>query len=199
MDGVLLDSERIALEAWQEGCERSGYTLPRKFWLTTVGSSSEQLRRQIFATVGENFPFDEVKTSVGHSYGQRVISEGPAIVRAGMLELLDWLAINDIPCAVATSARRAWAEKCLEAAQLNRYFRTMAGGDEVPSRKPHPGVYVLAASRLVLSPTVCIALEDSEIGLASARAAGAHVIYVPSLLPASTASAPTFTSIRAAM
>ena len=56
----------------------------------------------------------------------------------------------------------------------------LAAGDEVERSKPWPDLYLLAASRLGLEPDLCLALEDSVTGCASARAAGMTTIVVPS-------------------
>ena len=56
----------------------------------------------------------------------------------------------------------------------------VAAGDEVPSKKPAPDVYLLALERLGLAPEAAVALEDSRNGLLSAKAAGVACIVSPS-------------------
>ena len=54
--------------------------------------------------------------------------------------------------------------------------------------KPAADIYLLAASRLGVAPEACVALEDSELGVRAAAAAGMDVIQVPDLVPASALS-----------
>lgn len=50
--------------------------------------------------------------------------------------------------------------------------------DDITAGKPDPQPYVMGAERLGVAPEDCIALEDSRAGIASALAAGAHVLVV---------------------
>jgi HAD superfamily hydrolase (TIGR01509 family) len=51
-------------------------------------------------------------------------------------------------------------------------------GDDVAEPKPAPDAYLLAATRLQVSPGQCLALEDSATGLESARRAGMRTLRV---------------------
>src|SRR5690606_13841532 len=73
----------------------------------------------------------------------------------------------------------------LALAGLRQRFATIVGGDQVPQGKPAPDVYREAIARIDAEPTQCIALEDSEVGLRAAHAAGLACIVVPDLLPPS--------------
>ena len=55
-----------------------------------------------------------------------------------------------------------------EVAQRMRVF----AGDVVPKKKPDPAIYLLAAEQLGVEPAKCYVVEDSEIGLRAAKAAG---------------------------
>ena len=59
-------------------------------------------------------------------------------------------------------------------------FDVTVAGDEVPAPKPAPDAYLAAARALGADPADCVALEDSNTGVAAARAAGMSVIGVPS-------------------
>jgi beta-phosphoglucomutase-like phosphatase (HAD superfamily) len=60
-----------------------------------------------------------------------------------------------------------------------QYFSATVCGDEVPSGKPAPAAYQLAAALLGLQPDVCLAIEDSVTGTAAAEGAGCPVLVVP--------------------
>jgi beta-phosphoglucomutase-like phosphatase (HAD superfamily) len=51
--------------------------------------------------------------------------------------------------------------------------------EEVPRGKPAPDVYLEAARRLGVAPARCAAVEDSENGIRSAKAAGMYVLAIP--------------------
>ena len=97
------------------------------------------------------------------------------------MELLEWLDLQAIPRAVATSTRRERARAKLEQTALLARFRDIVGGDEVARGKPEPDIYVEAARRLGVPAVECIALEDSEPGVRAALAAGMTPIMVPDM------------------
>eukprot|EP00793_Prasinoderma_coloniale_P000484 PRCOL_00005469-RA len=53
-------------------------------------------------------------------------------------------------------------------------------GDVVPRKKPDPAVYTLAAETLDVSPARCVVVEDSNIGLRAAKAAGMRCVVTES-------------------
>jgi HAD superfamily hydrolase (TIGR01509 family) len=62
---------------------------------------------------------------------------------------------------------------------LLRYFDFVLTNRDYEHTKPHPAPYLAALARCGLAPEQCIAIEDSERGLASARAAGLRCVVVP--------------------
>jgi beta-phosphoglucomutase-like phosphatase (HAD superfamily) len=77
---------------------------------------------------------------------------------------------------------RRVVDAVLEAVGRHHFVATVSG-DDVERTKPHPDPYLLAAELLGVPASSCVALEDSEIGAASARAAGCRTVVVPSLVP----------------
>ena len=69
--------------------------------------------------------------------------------------------------------------KVREALAQQGTFSVVIGNDETTNPKPDPQPYLLAAERLDVDPTQCVALEDSPSGVRSATAAGMRVIVVP--------------------
>uniref|UniRef100_A0ACD5WWK0 Uncharacterized protein n=1 Tax=Avena sativa TaxID=4498 RepID=A0ACD5WWK0_AVESA len=57
---------------------------------------------------------------------------------------------------------------------------TIFAGDVVPRKKPDPAIYLLAASTLEVDPSSCVVVEDSNIGLSAAKAAGMKCIVTKS-------------------
>ena len=53
--------------------------------------------------------------------------------------------------------------------------------EEVERGKPAPDVYLEAARRLGVEPVHCVAVEDSQAGIRSAKSAGLRVLAVPNL------------------
>ena len=102
-------------------------------------------------------------------------------LKTGALPLLEALRAAGIPCGVASSSAVGEIRHRLGHVDVLKYFRCIAGGDEVTHGKPDPALYLLAAARLGVAPEDCIAFEDSENGARAAQAAGVRVVIVPDL------------------
>lgn len=79
---------------------------------------------------------------------------------------------GELPMAVVTGGYREIIIPTLNAAGITHLFDHIVTADDVVHSKPAPDVYSRAVSLLGADPARCIAYEDSEIGMESARGAG---------------------------
>ena len=180
MDGLLIDTEALYIQAMQEAARRLDREMPLSLCHAMIGVPGRECNLMIAEFYGEGFSIDEFR---GHfSTHIRGLLEERIPVKPGAVELLDFLTARGIPCAVATSAGRTTAEHHLSRAGLLDRFRAVATRDDVAHAKPAPDVYLEAARRLGVSPTRCVAFEDSNVGLTAAHAAGAMAFIVPDIL-----------------
>ena len=84
-----------------------------------------------------------------------------------------------IRLAVASSSPGEWVRRLLASVGCLERFELITCGDEVPTPKPDPGVYLLALRRLGLCAAQAIAVEDSPHGVAAAKAAGMRCVAIP--------------------
>ena len=82
-----------------------------------------------------------------------------------------------IPCALVTMSFGSLADQVVE--QSGNVFSAVVTGDQVSKGKPDPEAYLLAAKRLGVDPSQCVAIEDSPVGIRSAHSSGAATIAVP--------------------
>jgi HAD superfamily hydrolase (TIGR01509 family) len=88
----------------------------------------------------------------------------------GFTELLSALNNNNIPVALASSSPVSWIHIMLERFGLRDSFRVVVSADELAGEgKPSPAIYLLTAKRLGVRPDRCIAIEDSQNGVLSAK------------------------------
>lgn len=101
--------------------------------------------------------------------------------RPGALELLLELKQHGIKTAMVTMSMRRMALAVVEAIPFEAFDAVIAG-DDVRNGKPHPEPYLKAAETLGLTPSECLAFEDSITGLTSAVAAGTNAVGVTNML-----------------
>jgi HAD superfamily hydrolase (TIGR01509 family) len=85
--------------------------------------------------------------------------------------------------AIVTSASQSSAIPLLSHLDLLNYFDEIITSEDCNLRKPHPEPYILAATRLNVSPDECLVFEDSDIGMKSAQAFGAKALRVNQNFP----------------
>jgi HAD superfamily hydrolase (TIGR01509 family) len=181
MDGLLLDSERVRLDVLAEAARSLDLRWERDVGLQMIGVNSRDSDVILSAAFGADYPVASLRQRSDELYEACIVA-GEIPLKPFVLELLLRLEALRIPCAVATSTRRPRAEAKLHRTQLIQHFRALACGDEVLRGKPHPEIYELAASRLGIEASRCLALEDSNAGVRSAVSANMQVVMVPDLL-----------------
>lgn len=109
----------------------------------------------------------------------RTIAPGIPL-RLGVQRLVYEAHLAGLRVAIATTASKNGVEALLsQDPALLPMIGLIAAGDAVERKKPAPDIYQWALARLGLRPEACVAIEDSNIGLRAALAAGlATVITV---------------------
>ncbi len=181
MDGLLLDSERLARDAFVASCEELGFEADLKTYHQCIGSTYEKTRELLMAAYGENFPYEAIDERWSGHYHAR-LAKGPVPVKTGAEDLLQHLRERMVPMALVTSTRRTTALEKLEATALLEFFTCLVCGGETERGKPNPDPYLAAADALSLAADRCWALEDSSNGVRAAVSAGCAVIQVPDLV-----------------
>ena len=186
MDGLMLDTERLAPRAWEDAAAAIGVEFDMGLLPSMVGRNFQDCQAIVIERYGTTYPTAALMRAWHVAYDAIVERDGIE-VKAGLFDLLDWLEREGIPKAVATSTRRERAQTKLVHTKLMHRFAALVGGDEIARGKPAPDIFLLAAQRIGQAPAECIVLEDSEPGVRAALAAGMTPIMVPDLHPPSDA------------
>ena len=181
MDGVILDSERLAMIAWKKvGAERGLEHIDRVLEECT-GINETVAQVTMRRHYGSDFDYQEWKRTVNAV--RLEICGGVIPPKKGARELLDWLRDNGVPRALASSTRSDIVESELTDSGLIDGFDVLICGDMVKASKPEPDIFLTAAKALAAIPENCYVVEDSPNGLRAAYAAGMHPILVPDRMP----------------
>ena len=180
MDGTLLDTEMVFKQIVWDVSTELGFEMTDGIHHAMVGSSHETTNRLLVEAYGVSFPYTIFDDKCRVLMKQKMSEVVP--VKAGVHELLAELKARRIPAAVATSSRSPHALGHLGGAGILSMFEAVVTRDDVTNPKPHPEPYLLAASRLGVDPSLCIAVEDSHTGVRAAHAAGMQTIMVPDIV-----------------
>jgi len=171
-NGVLVDSEPIANAVLADALGRVGIALSaddlaRRFH----GRRSADILAALETTARQPLP-ENFAIRVAAATLERLREQLRPVPHAA--HALSWIRG---PKAVASSSSIDRIRMSLEATDLLRFFEPrLFSAHYVPSGKPAPDLFELAAARLEIDPAECVVVEDSAAGVAAATAAGMRAI-----------------------
>jgi HAD superfamily hydrolase (TIGR01509 family) len=172
-DGVLVDSERIAVRVYAALGAELGWPL----------TEAEVIEKFIGRSIVSNF--EQITSRVGPSraalwqerFGQlhRAAVDAELTPVDGILEVLDTLTL---PSCVASGGRHHTMRHTLGHTGIYPYFGEgrIFSASEVAHGKPAPDLFLHAAKQMGVNPSACIVVEDSKYGIQAARAAGMRAL-----------------------
>jgi HAD superfamily hydrolase (TIGR01509 family) len=167
-DGVLIDSEIISTSVLTEMLTRRGIRIEMRHVLEHfIGHPYPVVAGKIEAIAGTRLP-ESFEQEYRANLAQRFEVELKPMPGVG--DVLDRLAV---PYCAATSSSPERAHHSLRAAGLAELF-----GDRVYTvsmvlrPKPAPDLFLHAAASMGVEPRDCLVVEDSDLGIAAAKAAG---------------------------
>ena len=191
VDGTLAETEEVHRQAFNDAFVKAGIdwhwgrTIYKE--LLQVAGGKERIRAfdwmrrgPLSLSDGEIAELHRIKTG----RHLELIGQGACSLRPGVAALLAAAHGRGQRLAIATTTSRANIDALLTTAiggDWTEMFQAVVAGDEVPSKKPAPDVYLEVLRQLDLPAAECLALEDSFNGLQSAAQAGIAVIVTRSI------------------
>lgn len=117
----------------------------------------------------------------------QAVRQGAVQLRPGVRRVLVEARLRGLTQAIATTTHEANVRELIDATlgpSARDWFTVVGAGDVVPRKKPAPDVYCWVLEQLRLTAQDALAIEDSAVGAASARAAGLPVLLTRSLYTA---------------
>jgi HAD superfamily hydrolase (TIGR01509 family) len=177
LDGLMVDSEPLAREAWRSLLADYGHTMDEEMVNAILGlrlMDTSQLAKERF-----DLPLPVEEIAKRRNELLLALVPGNLEPMPGLVELLRATDGRGLRRAVATSSPGTYARVALREIGVADGFECIISGDMVSRGKPAPDTYLAVAAALALPPTVCLALEDSPVGVRAAKAAGMRCIAVP--------------------
>ena len=191
LDGTLLDTERLIIEAEMDAFAAIGRPVTHEFLLQFVGKDVTAC----IAILADAMPdLDQDALSAAREPAIAEKYAGGIPLKAGVAQMLEALP-KDVPRAIVTSSEAGSAALKLRMSPLDGWFDSVITASDVAHRKPAPDPYLLGADRLGVAPEHCIAFEDSETGAQAAQAAGCYTVQIPDTVP-STGTHADLLSVR---
>ena len=181
MDGLMVDTESLATEAFIHSAKKQGYDMTKEETLLVLGFTTKSIY-EFWENYFKNSDVSGKQLVDDHyKYIENILfTTGPRKMPY-IEELLKYLKESNYKVAVASSSNMNHIINNMEKTGLKKYIDEFASGAEVENGKPAPDVFLLAAERLGVKPEECLVLEDSKAGVIAGSSAGAKVIMVPDM------------------
>ncbi len=183
-DGVVIDSHEAHGRSWFSLAAELGKELSQETFHATFGQRNESILPFLgWAEEGDAERIRALGDRKEGLYREILRAEGIEPL-PGVVILLKELQAAGIPCAIGTSTPRANVECVLELTGLAGFFADIAASEDVSRGKPDPEVFLKAAGKLGAEPAACVVIEDAQVGIRAARAAGMKAVAVTTTHPA---------------
>lgn len=178
MDGVLIEARDWHYEALNRALGHFGWGISRADHITTFNglptrdkldllTRTQGVPRELHGFLNklkQRYTREMIVTSCQPTYNHRYC--------------LSKLAAEGYALGCASNSIRSTIDEILGFAALDQYLPLVVSNEDVTHAKPSPEIYFVAAERLGLDPSQILVVEDSEHGIAAARASGCHVLTV---------------------
>lgn len=173
-NGTLSDDEPILCEIFQELFAEHGRPLSaEEYYDELAGLSDPEIVR---TWLGRDHPaLEQVIAERISRFRERVV-DGSTV--PGSRRDAVGYAAKRVPVGVVSGAARAEIEPVLAAAGLEEHISFLVAAEDVERGKPHPDGYERAVALLDIQPSDLLVFEDTEAGIAAAKAAGTRAIAV---------------------
>jgi beta-phosphoglucomutase len=170
-NGTLSDDEPLLYAVYAELFAEQGRPLTEQQYLDELaGRTEEEIIRRWLGRVDDDLIRERIdRYIVRASDGSTIDADARAAVR---------LAAQHVPVGIVSAAARREIDPVIEAAGVAEHLTAIVSADDVARGKPDPEPYERMAALLDIPAAEIVVFEDTEAGVASAKAAGARVVAV---------------------
>lgn len=179
-DGVLAETMLDHFHAWTLALKDFGVDLMAENYYPLEGLAMDKLALKY--CLENHIPPSESKKII-EKKEKYYLANYQFRLYPGVPELIEKLHVKKVPIAIVTTGLRTRLLKSTPLNFLNK-FSTIVTGDEVERGKPFPDPYLKASRDLGANITDCVVVENSPMGVESAKSAGAYCIGISSTLGA---------------
>jgi HAD superfamily hydrolase (TIGR01509 family) len=175
-DGILVDTEHLYFTTTKQVLATAGINLTEEMYIEFFlikGNGTWHLVKD------RGFPseyIDNLRNERNLLYA-KILQEKCKVIE-GAKDVLENLH-GEYLMGVVTSSRKEHFELIHNSTELLKYFDFILTGDDYTSFKPNPDPYLMAVEKSGFKKEECLAIEDSERGLISAKSAGINCFVIP--------------------
>ena len=172
MDGVIVDTEPVHKYAYDQHFHELSIAVSEEMYASFTGNSTRNVFQKMKETFSLPHDVEDLILRKRHLFNEAFDTKPDLELIDGVLDLIKDFHQNEIQLIVASSASKSTIDKVFNRFELNQYFSHKVSGEDFPKSKPHPAIFLHAASLSVGLKQQCIVIEDSTNGIIAANEAG---------------------------
>lgn len=180
LDGVLVTTDHLHFIAWKRLANEIGASgFCEADNLRQRGVSRMDSLEVVLEKAPRRYTEEEkmaMASLKNQYYVESLLSIGKSALLPGTIETLEWLKSRGLKIALGSASKNA--QMILDKTEITNYFDALATGHDTTRSKPDTEVFLIAASKLRVSPEHCVVVEDAEAGVQAAVSAGMMVLGV---------------------
>ena len=202
LDGVLLSTDEFHYQAWKKLADREGIFFDRVINRRLRGVSRMESLDILLERAEQDYSIEEKAELAAFKndlFVESLSELTPEHVFDGVAELIQFLQERGMKLAIGSSSKNA--RLILKQAGMSDTFDAVCDGTDITRGKPDPEVFLKAAELLGVAPGNCLVVEDADVGIEAAVAAGMDAlgVYAGCTCPKNTWSAKDIRSIDRAI
>ena len=176
MDGVIIDSEPMALKVERRLFAEFGIRVSRTEHETFIGTPVRQMWIRLKKKHRLRHSVDAILAMGRRNYREYLRTHEPPPPVPGVKAFIRRLRRRGLELAIASSSSRKTIRAVCRRLELGRFFSAAIGGDDVSRWKPAPDIFLRAAAAAGSEPAQCLVIEDSHNGVIAAKRAGMRCV-----------------------
>ena len=172
LDGIIVDTAKYHFKSWKIISKNFGFELSKTQNERLKGVSREKSLDTILSWGGisiDRFEKKKYLEKKNELYKGFISNLSQMDILPGVIKLLDFAAIKDIPIALGSASKNA--HQILKKLGIKDKFKVIIDGNLTSKSKPHPEVFLKGAKMLGVNPKEVIVFEDSIAGVKAANKA----------------------------
>jgi len=166
-DGVLVNTMEAHFASYGRALAEAGVPIDRARFFSQAGMTGREQIAWFARAAGKAIDVEAVYLRKGEIARESTVVPQPIPAN---IELLRLLRAGGHRAAIASGSSRPSIEPVMRT--LGIQADALVTAEDVTRGKPHPDLFLAAAARLGAEPADCIVVEDSDVGIECARAAG---------------------------
>lgn len=176
MDGVIVDTEPVHHYAFHQHFKVLDITVSPEMYASFTGNSTRNVYQKLKNSFNIEQDIEDLINAKRDLFNEAFDKKEDLFLLDGVENLIKDLHKNGIQLILASSSSKVTIERIFNRFNLHQYFSHIVSGEDFPKSKPHPAIFLHAASLSIAPKENCIVIEDSTNGIKAAKAAGIYCI-----------------------